>query len=366
MTERIALGTCAFGRAIDAHGFPLDGGEALCGRSIAPDLRAPQPRERAPVNAPLWTGIRVIDAILTIGRGSRVGIFGSPGAGKTTFVESIVDGAAVDAVVIALVGERGREAQLWIERLDRRTTIVCATGDRTARERAGAARLAFAQAAALRARGLHVLLVLDSLARFAAAVREIGIAGGEIAGRGGYPPSVFAAMAGLLEVAGALREGSITVVATIIHDGDERDPVSEAARSLLDGHVALTARLAQAGRFPAVDVPASASRTMQAVASETHLRAASLVRQAIVTLDRVDDARALGIAPEGRFVRAAIAAESRLEAFLRQNRSPAPVHETLDELDRIAALLDGVDAERSQLGNVAMSARSSGAAMIER
>ncbi len=337
--QRLALGTCAFGRAIDAWGMPLDGGARLRGVSISLAQRAPEPCRRAPIATPLWTGIRVVDGLLTIGRGARVGIFGSPGAGKTTLLESMVDGCAADAVVVALVGERGREAQLWIDRCDERTTIVCATSDRSAHERVRAARVAFAHAGALRVRGLHVLLVLDSLARFAAALREIGIAAGESAGRGGYPPSVFAEMARLVEIAGALRAGSITLIASIIHDGDDRDPVSESARSLLDGHIALGVRLAEAGRFPAVDVPASASRTMDAVAGEGHRSDAMLVRRAIATLDRVDDARAVGVVPHGQFIRAAIAAESRIEAFLRQGRGSSQPGETIAELRATAEML---------------------------
>ena len=337
--QRLSLGTCAFGRAIDAWGLPLDGGIPLRGNAVTLQLQAPRPRERAPVAAPLWTGIRAVDALLTIGRGARVGIFGPPGAGKTTLIESVVKGCAADAVVVALVGERGREAQLWIDRRDERTTVVCATSDRRAQERVRAAHVAFVHAAALRARGLHVLLILDSLARFAAALREIGVVAGESAGRGGYPPSVFAEMARMLEVAGALHDGSITLVATVIYDGDERDPVSEAARSLLDGHVALAARLAEAGRFPAVDVPASASRTMDNVVGERHRCDAIAVRQAIAALDRVEDARALGIVPSGDSIRAAIAAEGRIEAFLRQDRSPSPPGETIAELREIAELL---------------------------
>jgi FliI/YscN family ATPase len=343
--ERLALGTCAFGRSVDARGLPLDGGEILRGRVVAIDLRSPAPSERAPVLNALWTGICVVDGLLTIGRGARVGIFGAPGAGKTTLIECIVAGCAADAVVVALVGERGREAQLWIERCDDRTTVVCATSDRTADERVRAAHVAFAHAGALRERGLHVLLILDSLARYAAALREIGIAAGESAGRGGYPPSVFAEMARLVEVAGATREGSITLIATVIHDGDDRDPVSEAARSLLDGHIALSSRLAEAGRFPAVDVPASASRTMEAVAGERHVAAAMHVRRAIATLDRVEDARALGIAPHRRSEKAAIAAEGRIEAFLRQRRVATAAGETLAKLWQIAALLEGSDGD---------------------
>ncbi len=139
--DRLALGTCAFGRAIDAEGAPLDGGPALDGRRVTLQPVAPRPNERGPILEPLWTGVRAIDALLTIGRGARIGIFGAPGVGKTALLESLVQGCAADAVVVALAGERGREAQSWIARCDARTTIVCATSDRPARERiAGGAR----------------------------------------------------------------------------------------------------------------------------------------------------------------------------------------------------------------------------------
>jgi FliI/YscN family ATPase len=334
-----ALGACAFGRAISADGAPLDGGPPLRGRRVMLVLASPKPGERASIVRPLWTGVRVIDGLLTIGRGARVGIFGAPGAGKTTLIETMVGGCAADAVVVALIGERGREAQRWIERCDDRTTVVCATGDRPARERFVAAHVAISHAGALRERGLHVLCILDSLARFAAASRELAVAAGESTGRGGYPPSVFADMARLVEVAGALPKGSITLVATVLSDGDDRDPVSDAARSILDGHVALSTRLAEGGRFPAVDVPASASRTMDAVVDENHLRAARDVRRALALLDRIADARALGIDSTDPAARAAIAVEPRLESFLRQDRSVSNPRVTVSELVRIAALL---------------------------
>lgn len=337
--QRLALGTCAFGRAIDARGFPLDNRPELRGRVVAVEPRSPRPNERVPIETPFWTGVRVIDGLLTIGRGARIGIFGAPGAGKTTLIESIVDGCAADAVVIALVGERGREAHQWIERCDDRTTIVCATSDRPPNERLEAATIAMAHAGALRERGLHVLLVIDSLARVAAAMRELAVAGGESTGRGGYPPSVFARVARLVEAAGALADGSITLIATVINDGDERDPVSEAARALLDGHIALSVRLAEAGRFPAVAAPASVSRTMDAVAGDAHLHAALRVRRAIALLDRIDEVRTFGIDPAGRDAAAAIAAESRLEEFLRQGRQRAESRATLRELFALAALV---------------------------
>jgi FliI/YscN family ATPase len=338
-SRALSLGTCALGRAIDACGRPLDGGPPLQGRNVAVALQPPQPYEREPITQPLWTGIRVVDGLLTIGRGARVGIFGAPGAGKTTLLESMVSGCAVDAVVVALVGERGREAQRWIEWRNERTTIVCATGDRSARERLLAAHVAVAHAGALRERGLDVLLVLDSLARVAAALREIGVAAGESTGRGGYPPSVFSELAKLVEVAGALHDGSMTLIATVIHDGDDRDPVSEAVRSLLDGHIVLSTRLAQGGRFPAVDVVASTSRTMESVTDESHRRTAQTLRQALAALDRSEDARSLGIPAADGAVRAAIAVEDRIEMFLRQRAGRTDRSTTLTELAEIAALL---------------------------
>ncbi len=340
------LGTCAFGRAIDAFGAPLDGGPALRGLRVVVEPSAPLPNERAPVGVPLWTGIRVVDGLLTIGRGARIGIFGAPGSGKSVFVETIVGGCAADAVVVALVGERGREAQRWIALRGERSTIVCATSDRPAHERVAACRVAVAHARALRDRGLDVVLIVDSLARAAAALREIRVAAGESTGRGGFPPSVFAELARLVEVAGQLHAGSITLFATVLSDGDDRDPVSEAARSLLDGHIALSTPLAHSSRFPAVDVLHSASRTMPDVADEGHLRAARRLRRAIALLDRTDDARMLGIEPVDHATRAAIAAEARIECFLRQAGESSAADATLSRLLEIAALLEDVDGDR--------------------
>jgi ATP synthase in type III secretion protein N len=341
-----SLGTCALGRAIDARGEPLDGGPALRGRRVALELRSPRPNERSPIAKPLWSGIRAIDGLLTIGRGARIGIFGGPGTGKSRLIESIVGGAAADAVIVALVGERGREAQRWVALCGPRTTVVCATSDCPALERIAAAHLAIVQAAALRQRGLDVLLVLDSLARVAAALRETGLAAGESAGRGGYPPSVFAELARMVEPAGVLRSGSVTLVATVLNDGDDRDPVSDAARSLLDGHVQLSMDLADAGRFPAIDVPASTSRTMEAVAAEPHLRAARVVRRALALLERIDDARALGVEPSDPYAQAVIASETRLEDFLRQGSDRCSNVVMLERLIALAERLEGPSGDR--------------------
>ena len=312
------LGTAALGRAIDALGEPIDNGPPLRGLRVPLRTARVATSDRIEVDTPLWTGVRVIDALLTIGRGARVGIFGAPGAGKSTLLETIVDGARADAIVIALVGERGREAERWIARRDARTTVVCATSDRPARERIAAAHTALAHARALAHRGLHVLLILDSLARVAYALREERA--DEPVGRGGYPPSIFADLARLVESAGAFTRGSVSLLATVLSDGDERDPVSEAARSLLDGHIELSTKLAHAGRFPAIDLLASASRTMAAVATPEHQRDAAAVRAAFAALAATEDLRSLGIEPHGPAAAAAVSART----FARGPRPSGP------------------------------------------
>jgi FliI/YscN family ATPase len=343
--SRVSLGTCALGRAIDARGAPLDGQPALMGRTVDVALRSPLPNDRTPIVDPLWTGIRAIDGLLAFGRGARIGVFGPAGCGKTTLLECIVDGCNADVVVVALVGERGREAQQWLARCNERTTVVCATSDRKAVERVAAAQLAFVQADALRHRGLHVLVVLDSLARTAAALREVAVARNESTGRAGYPPSVFADLARMLEVAGSVSLGSITLIATVLSDGDERDPVSDAARSLLDGHIALSSSLAQFGRFPAIDVLQSTSRTMSLVATPEHLAHARRVRRALGLLKESEDARALGIVPQGSEVQSAIALEGSIERFLCQTFEREPARNTMAQL---AVIAEGLGAREDR------------------
>lgn len=322
----LPLGHALLGRAVDAAGRPLDGGPPLAlGRFRGAAFgAAPVPLERKALREVWWTGVAAIDGLLTIGRGARVGIFGAPGAGKTSLLEAIVAEARGDAVVLALVGERGREAAAWLGRLDRRTTIVCATSDRSASERIRAAEAAMAQAEILRAGGLHVVLVVDSLARYAGALRERRTALAETVGRGGYPPGVWSDLARFLERPGETARGSVTLLATVLSDGgDEREPLSDAARSLLDGHIVLSSELARAGRFPAIDILASASRTMANVVNSEHLRCAADVRAALARLARTEDARELGLAAvDEPALAAAIACEPALETFLR---SPGPL-----------------------------------------
>ncbi len=337
------VGTPLLGRAVASTGAALDGRPDPAGLRAPLRSRITAPGERAAIIEPFWTGVRAIDGPLAFGRGARVGIFGSAGAGKSTLLEAIVGGSCADATVVALVGERGREAERWLRCIGPRTTVICATSDTNPAERLRAADLAFAQAEALRARGLHVLLVLDSLARVAGAARDVALAAGEPAGRGGYPPSVVGRQARLLERAGATAAGSVTLVATVLAEGPvDGDPIADAARAALDGHILLAARLAAAGWFPAIDICASASRTFADVASVRHRRGAALLRGAIAALDASRDARALGLdaAAGDPLLARALAAEPRIAAFLRQHSDPAPADETLMLLDEIADSLD--------------------------
>lgn len=339
-----AIGTMfgfgVLGRAIDGNGTPIDGGTPLP-RRLRPIVRsAPAPGQRRRIDTPLWTGVRAIDGLLTIGRGARAGIFGAPGTGKSSLLESIAAWTAADAVVVALIGERGREAAQWLERLGARTAIVCATSDRSAPERVRAAEAAMDQAVTLRERGLHVLLLVDSLARYCGALREMRVRTGETAGRGGFPPGVFSDFARWLERAGAADYGSITMVASVLSDGDdERDPVSDAARSLLDGHIALSRELAGAGRFPAIDLGASASRTMSAVVDHEHLACAGRVRAAVARLEQTREAREFGLTRDlDPHLARALAAQTAIESFVLQ-RHPCAAPDMLRQLRALGSLL---------------------------
>jgi len=336
-----AVGTALLGRAVAADGTLLAGDPPGALRRRPIDAPAPAPHQRRPVADPFWSGVRAIDGPLTVGRGARIGIFGAPGAGKSTLLETIVAGSSADATVVALVGERGREAERWLRALDRRTTIVCATADRSAAERVRAAELAMTQAEALRDRGLDVLLVLDSLARYAAAARDLAVAAGEPLGRGGVPASVVGRQARLLERAGPMPAGTITLIATVLAEGAiEHDPVADAARAALDGHLVLAPRLAAAGWFPAIDLPASASRTASDVTDAGHREAAARLRAAVAALDASRDARAFGLAPEHSdpVLARALAAEAAIASFLCQDAVPTKPAETLARLAALALL----------------------------
>lgn len=246
---------------------------------------APAAFDRPRIDEPMPTGIRAIDGLLTMGVGQRIGVFASAGCGKTTLMASIARGCAADVIVFGLIGERGRELNEFLqheldEALVRRTIIVCATSDRTSMERSRAAFTATAIAEGFRDRGQRVLLLIDSLTRLARAQREIGLAAGEPPARGGYTPSVYTLLPRLIERAGNSKQGSITALYTVLLEGENTpDPIGDEARSLLDGHIVLSRKLAEQNHYPAVDVLASISRTMSNVAQAAHVKSAAVVRR---------------------------------------------------------------------------------------
>ncbi|MFM0227932.1 FliI/YscN family ATPase [Paraburkholderia dipogonis] len=274
------------GRVVDGLGRPLDGGappKAAQMHKSAGMLSHINPLERPVIATPLATGVRAIDGLLTCGVGQRVGIFAPAGGGKSTLMGMIANGANVDVIVIALIGERGREVGEFIhDHLHTRrasSVVIASTSERPAAERIKAAELACSVASDLRAQGKQVLLLFDSLTRYARALREVGLAVGEPPVRRGYPPRVFAELPRLIETAGLTRQGAVTAFFTVLAEDEEMsDPIAEEARSLLDGHIQLSARLGASGHYPAIDVLKSKSRVMTRVTSSVHRDDANRVR----------------------------------------------------------------------------------------
>jgi type III secretion protein N (ATPase) len=274
------------GRVVDGLGRPLDGGappKAAQMQNSAGMLSHINPLERPVIATPLATGVRAIDGLLSCGVGQRVGIFAPAGGGKSTLMGMIANGANVDAIVVALIGERGREVGEFIhDHLHTRrasSVAIASTSERPAAERIKAAELACSVASDLRAQGKRVLLLFDSLTRYARALREVGLAIGEPPVRRGYPPRVFAELPRLIETAGLTRQGAVTAFFTVLAEDEEMsDPIAEEARSLLDGHIQLSARLGAAGHYPAIDVLKSKSRVMTRVTSSVHRDDADRVR----------------------------------------------------------------------------------------
>lgn len=317
----IFAGPALLGAAVDAWGRGAHGGPPFTASVEARDI---QFGERAPVQAVLRSGVPAIDALLTFGHGQRVALLSGSGVGKTTLLERIMREARVDARVVALVGERGREASETIARLAgsqawRATTVVCATADAPPVERFAAARTATAQAEALAVGGRSVLLAVDSLTRVANAWRELALATGEPAVHRGYPASLAGALARLVERAGARRCGCITALYAVLVDGDDlSEPVTDCLRSLLDGHIVLSRALANAGRFPPIDVLRSVSRTFAAVAGDRQRADAHLVRRALATLEAAEDLIAIGAYQRGTdsWLDACVAARADIEALV--------------------------------------------------
>jgi flagellum-specific ATP synthase len=301
----IRVGPGLLGRVIDTSGNPLDGkDEYRATHSMMIDGSAPLPLDRVPIREPLSCGIRAIDGFITCGRGQRIGIFGGSGVGKSTLIGMMARGTAADLTILALVGERGREVGEFLEVLGeeglRRAVVVVSTSDQSPLLRLRAALAATAVAEYFASLGKNVLLIVDSLTRFAMAQREIGLAAGEPPTAKGYTPSVLNTLARLVERAGNFSQGSITAFYTVLMEGDDQqDPVVDTVRSLLDGHVVLDRNLALRSHYPPISVVQSLSRLMSSLVSEDHLAKTNALRLLMAAYARSEDLIRIGAYQKG-------------------------------------------------------------------
>ena len=323
----VPTGNHLLGRVIDATGSPLDGGPDFDAYPQAELVNnTPDAMSRARIDKPFATGQRTIDTLVTCGRGQRVALMAGSGVGKSMLLGEIAKGAEADVNVVALIGERGREVQPFLQDCLRdglnKSVVVVATSEQTALTRVRGAQTAITIADAFRQQGLNVLLLLDSVTRLAMAQREIGLSLGEPPGPRGYTPSVFRVLATLLEQLGTSPNGSITGVLTVLVDGDDFDePITDAVRSFVDGHIVLSRRLAERGHFPAIDVSSSVSRLFHEITTPAHRAAAFAVREIWTTLSEVEDLVRIGAYQRGASpkVDLAMALERELQQFLRQD-----------------------------------------------
>lgn len=338
----VPCGPHLLGRVLSGLGEPMDGLDPIIQTTSMPiESRPPDPLSRQPIDLPIQTGVRAIDSLLTVGRGQRMGIFAGSGVGKSTLLSMIARSTSADVNVIALIGERGREVREFIDR-DlgpeglARSVVVVSTSDQPALLRIKAAFAATAIAEYFRDTGLHVNLMMDSVTRFAMAQREIGLAVGEPPTSRGYTPSVFALLPKLLERAGAGSNGTITAFYTVLVDGDDmNDPIADAVRGILDGHIVLSRLLANAGQFPAIDVLQSISRLFPHLSTRSHYDASVLARRWLQRYRDVEDLLRIGAYQRGADHETDIAIDRMpmIRSFLGQRvDDPTSMAETLEQL----------------------------------
>ncbi len=346
---RVAVGPELLGRVIDGFGKPIDGGPGLETREAYPLLGTPgNPLEREHITKPLVTGIRAIDSLLPCGMGQRVGIFGGSGVGKSTLLGAMSRHNSADVSVIALIGERNREVRGFLEHElgddgCKRSVVVVATSEQPAPLRVRACLVALSAAEYFRDHGGNVLLVMDSVTRLAMAQREIGLAAGEPPSQKGYTPSVFHLLPKVLERAGNFRQGSITGFFTVLVEGDDMsEPISDAVRAILDGHIVLSRRLASEGHYPAIDILHSVSRLANEISSDRQAQAAQKLRQSLAAYRDAEDLIQLGayVAGSNPALDASIQLRPELLEFLRQDHAAnSPIEQTLARMEELASRL---------------------------
>lgn len=326
----VAVGPELLGRVIDGAGEPLDGlGPIKCQGRTRLTGTAINPLSRQPIHEPLDVGVRAINSLLTVGKGQRIGLFAGSGVGKSVLLGMMARYTSADVIVVGLIGERGREVKEFVERIlgpegRRRAVVVATPADNPPLMRLHGAWLSTAIAEYFRDQGKSVLLIMDSLTRFAQAQREIGLAIGEAPATKGYPPSVFAMLPHLVERAGngAKGKGSITAFYTVLTEGDDQqDPIADASRAILDGHIVLSRRIAESGHYPAIDVEASISRVMHEIIPQQHRETARQFRQMLSAYQQNRDLIAIGAYQRGSDPRidAALTLWPGMQKFLQQD-----------------------------------------------
>jgi type III secretion system H+-transporting two-sector ATPase len=342
---KVRVGDALLGRVLDGLGVPTDGKEPLEDLQDYPVItRPPSALRRQRVTRVLPTGVRAIDGLLTVGEGQRIGIFSAAGVGKSTLLGMLARNTEADVNVIALVGERGREVRDFLE-LDlgaeglKRSVVVVATSNEPSLVRLKAAYVATAIAEYFRDQGKRVVFMMDSITRFARALREVGLAAGEPPARAGFPPSVFSELPRLLERTGNSERGSITAFYTVLVEGDDMtEPVADETRSILDGHVVLSRSLAVAGHYPPIDIGQSVSRVMANIADEEHVVAARKLREVLATYEAQKDLILIGAYKKGSDQRTdyALTKLNAVNAFLRQGtHESAPANVTIGQLEKL-------------------------------